>query len=74
VHVGQRLVLAAGASCTLLGLAQVMTAAIEIERFANWGSIALIGAALIFGAALLERHAELLARVARAVASRFDHW
>jgi hypothetical protein len=74
VYVGQRLVLAAGALCALCGFSQVMIAAIEIERLANWGSLALIGGALIFAAALLERHADALMRYGRSLAARFDSW
>jgi hypothetical protein len=74
VYIGQRLVFAAGALPALLGFAQLFSASVEFERLRNWGALSLLGGALIFAAALLERHGDRLLRGARALKSRLASW
>ena len=74
IFTGQRLVFSAGILPALLGLAQLFVASIEFEHLRNWGTLSLLGGALIFAAAVLERHAERLLGVGRSLAVRLSTW
>ena len=63
-----------GIAGSLAGFAQVIVAAIEFEHLAHWGSLTAIGVALIFVAALFERHAAKLMAMARAMHAEQAGW
>jgi hypothetical protein len=55
----------AGGGLALAGLVVQFTLAIDFSRVLNWGSLSLLGIALVFVAAYFERHPERLARAVR---------
>ncbi len=63
-----------GAAGTAAGFVQVVVAAVEFEHLAHWGSLTAIGVALIFIAALFERHAAKLMAMARAMHAEQAGW
>ena len=66
--------LALGAIATVSGFTQFLIAAIEIENLFHWGSLAVIGALLIFSAALCERYAQRLVAYAGTIHDRIQEW
>jgi hypothetical protein len=58
---------AAGAACAVFALAEHVERAIELYAWSSWGSLALLGMAVIAAASLLERHH-------RALGSRLAAW
>ena len=72
---GQRLAaLVLGTIAAIGGLTQLLVAAIEIENFFHWGSLAIIGTLLIFSAAICERHARRLVAYTRAAHGQILEW
>jgi hypothetical protein len=74
VYARSRLAFLSGALPAVLGAAQLLIAAIELPHLRNWAALSAIGAMLIFGAALLERHGERLLSAARALNARLASW
>jgi hypothetical protein len=66
--------LALGTIATACGFVQFLVAAIEIENLFHWGSLAIIGAFLIFTAALCERYAQRVVAYAGTVHDRIREW
>jgi hypothetical protein len=58
--------IAAGGGLALAGLIVQFKHAIDFSRVLNWGSLSLLGIALVFVAAYFERHPDRLARAVRA--------
>jgi hypothetical protein len=63
-----------GAIAAIAGLTQILVAAIEIENFLHWGSLAVIGTLLIFAAAFCERYARRLVAFAGAIHENVLGW
>ena len=63
-----------GAIAAIAGLTQILVAAIEIENFFHWGSLAVIGTLLIFAAAFCERYARRLAGYAGVFREQVLEW
>jgi hypothetical protein len=63
-----------GAGGALVGFSQVLVAAIAFEQLAHWGALAGIGVALIFVAAVFERHAATLVAMARTMHAEQASW
>ena len=63
-----------GALAAIAGLTQILVAAIEIENFFHWGSLATIGTLLIFAAAFCERYARRLVSAAGAFHEQVLEW
>jgi hypothetical protein len=57
--------IAAGGGLALAGLIVQFKHAIDFSRVLNWGSLSLLGIALVFVAAYFERHPDRLARAIR---------
>jgi hypothetical protein len=72
--VGHRTLLLSGAVPAVLGLVRIAIALIAFESLRGWAALSVLGAALIFGAALIERHGDRLAAWARALQSRVTDW
>ena len=63
-----------GAVAALVGFAELLIAAIEIEHLLHWGSLAGIGVALIFVAAFCERYAKRMLAYAEMLRTRVGEW
>jgi hypothetical protein len=72
---GRRLApLALGSIAAACGITQALVAAIEIESFFHWGTLAVAGATLIFAAAVCERYAKRLIAIASTAHDRILGW
>ena len=72
---GRRLTpLILGTIATAGGFIQFFVAAIEIENLFHWGSLAIVGAFLIFAAALCERYAQRIVAYAGTIHDRIREW
>jgi hypothetical protein len=72
---GRRLApLALGSIAAACGISQALVAAIEIENFFHWGSLAFSGAILIFAAAICERYAKRLIAIASTAHDQILGW
>lgn len=74
IYCRRRVPLALGPVTAACGLLQLLVAAIEIETFYHWGSMAIGGGLLIFLAALCERHARRMIAYAGAIRERVLEW
>jgi hypothetical protein len=70
----QRAILVAGAAGAVLALLVHLHAAIELYAFANWGSLALLGVAVILAAALVERRGAALGAAIAVWRARLVAW
>jgi hypothetical protein len=70
----QRPILLAGAAGAALALLIHLRAAIELYAFAHWGSLALLGVAVILAAALVERRGAALGAALAVWRARFAAW
>jgi hypothetical protein len=74
VYARSRLMFVSGALPALLGAAQLLIAAVELPRLHAVSALSLVGALLIFVAALLERHGDRLLAALRALSARLASW
>jgi hypothetical protein len=74
VHRRRLAPLMSGTIAAICGLVQMLVAAIEVEAFLHWGSLAVTGAILIFVAAVCERHSRRLAFYAGVFQQRVLKW
>jgi hypothetical protein len=72
--VRQRVALLAGSAGAALALLTHLHAAIELYAFANWGSLALLGVAVILAAAIVERRGAALGAAIAVWRARFIEW
>jgi hypothetical protein len=70
----QRVILLAGAAGAALALLTHLRAAIELYAFAHWGSLALLGVAVILAAAIVERRGAALAAAFAVWRARLLAW
>jgi hypothetical protein len=66
----RKLALASGAVAAITGLVVQIQYAFGFERWMNWGSLSILGIALVIIAALIERHPERLAATIAAFTKR----
>ncbi len=74
IYAKRKLPLGLGLLASLAAFTQLLVAAIEIEHLLHWGSLAGIGVALIFVAALCERHARRMLAYAGQMRLRIREW
>ncbi len=72
--VEQKIMFFSGAAGVIFGLGYHLKYALNLYSLLNWGSLAVIGMAIIIFASLLERHQEQLRERIRQFRSRLQHW
>jgi len=72
--VGQQALLACGIGATLFALLHHVRVALDLYAVSHWGSLALLGAAVIVAASLMERHHEELRARLAVWRSRLEEW
>jgi hypothetical protein len=70
----QRAILVAGSAGACLALITHLQAAIELYAFAHWGSLALLGVAVILAAAIVERRGAALGAALAVWRARLIEW
>ncbi len=70
----RRVLLLTGAAGLAFALVHHVRWAVELYAFSHWGSLALLGGAVIVSASLLERHHDRLIRQVTGLRERFASW